>query len=116
MDDKEIFKSVVSNAIDFMTKSISELKEHPKSSVIDFYSSIELFFKARLLKEHWALIVTKPENADISSFLKGDFQSVGIKDAVLRLQKIAKQTFSKEEIKCFDELRNHRNTENWGRA
>lgn len=55
MNEKEIFESVVSNAIDFMTKSISELKEHPKSSVIDFYSSIELFFKARLLKEHWAL-------------------------------------------------------------
>jgi hypothetical protein len=109
MDEKEIFESVVSNAIDFMTKSISELKEHPKSSVIDFYSSIELFFKARLLKEHWALIVKKPENADISSFLKGDFQSVGINDAVLRLKKIARQTFLKEEIKCFDELRNHRN-------
>ena len=92
-----------------MTKSISELKEHPKSSVIDFYSSIELFFKARLLKEHWALIVKKPENADISKFLKGNFQSVGISDAVLRLKKIAKQKFSKEEIKCFDELRNHRN-------
>lgn len=109
MDEKEIFKSVVSNAIDFMTKSINELKEHPKSSVIDFYSSIELFFKARLLKEHWTLIVKKPEDADIVAFLKGDFQSVGINDAILRLKKIAKQNFSKEEIKCFDELRNHRN-------
>jgi len=105
----EIFESLVSNAIDFMTKSLKEIKEHPKSSVINFYSSVELFFKARLLKEHWSLIVKEPANAKNSTFLKGDFNSVGINDTITRLRNIAKQTFTRDEVQCFEELRNHRN-------
>ena len=109
MDTKEIFDSLVSNAIDFMTKSLQEIKEHPKSSVVNFFSSIELFFKARLLKEHWSLILKRPDKANISSFLEGEFQSIGINDTIKRLKNIAKESFSKDEVTCFEELRTHRN-------
>ena len=59
MKTEEIFDSVVRNAIDFITTAIIELKEKPKYSVINFYTALELFFKARVLKEHWTLIVKK---------------------------------------------------------
>ena len=101
MKTEDIFDSLTKNAIDFMTTSLNELKERPKYSIINFYSSIELFFKARLLKEHWAIIVKNPEKANFSSFLSGDFQSVGIDDAVARLKNIAKQSITREEFHCF---------------
>lgn len=103
------FDEVVANAFDFLHKSINELPSHPKYSVIHFYSAIELIVKARLLKEHWSLIVAKPENADRARFLSGDFQSIGLNEASDRLAKIADDGLSGDEIKCFDGLRRERN-------
>ena len=106
---EEIFDSLVINAIDFLKVSVAELKERPKYSVINFCSSIELFLKARLLKEHWSLIVSKPENADIFSFQAGDFKSVTIKEAIKRLNNIANQRLTPKEKECFDQIRQQRN-------
>lgn len=105
----ERFDDVVRNAFDFLGRSINELEQHPKYSVIHFYSAIELFVKARLLKEHWSLIVAKPEQADKAKFQRGDFQSVGLKDANDRLTKVADDGLLDEELKCFDGLRQERN-------
>lgn len=105
----ERFDDVVRNAFDFLGRSIDELEQHPKYSVIHFYSAIELFVKARLLKEHWSLIVAKPEQADKARFQCGDFQSVGLKDANDRLTKVADDGLLGEELKCFDGLRLERN-------
>ncbi|MFD0727590.1 hypothetical protein [Lysobacter brunescens] len=105
----ERFDDVVRNAFDFLGRSIDELEQHPKYSVIHFYSAIELFVKARLLKEHWALTVAKPEQADRTKFQRGDFQSVGLREANERLAKIAADGLLEEELKCFDGLRQERN-------
>jgi len=105
----ERFDDVVRNAFDFLGRSIDELEQHPKYSVIHFYSAIELFVKARLLKEHWTLIVAKPDQADKAKFQRGDFQSVGLKEANERLTKVASDGLLDEELKCFDGLRQERN-------
>jgi hypothetical protein len=105
----ERFDDVVRNAFDFLGRSIDELEARPKFSVIHFYSAIELLVKARLLKEHWSLIVAKPEQADKAKFQRGDFQSVGLKEANDRLSKIADDGLLDEEMKCFDGLRQERN-------
>lgn len=105
----ERFDDVVRNAFDFLGRSIDELERHPKYSVIHFYSAIELFVKARLLKEHWTLIVMKPDQADKAKFLRGDFQSAGLKEANERLTKVAADGLLDEELKCFDGLRQERN-------
>lgn len=104
------FNAVVVNAFDFLDRSVDELKnKRPKYSVIHFYSAVELFLKARLLKEHWAQIVKKPEQADRGKFLKGDFQSVGLEEAAARLDKVVGESLVKEALDCFNKLRNHRN-------
>jgi len=103
------FDDVVRNAFDFMGRSIDELEKHPKYSVIHFYSAIELFVKARLLEEHWTQIVAKPEHADKAKFQRGDFQSVGLKEANERLAKVADDGLLDEELRCFDGLRQVRN-------
>ncbi len=103
------FDDVVRNAFDFLDRSIEELAQRPKYSVINFYSAIELFVKARLLKEHWSLIVAKLEQADRAKFQRGDFQSVGLKDANERLVKVVGDGLYEDELKCFDGLRQERN-------
>jgi hypothetical protein len=106
---KDMFDSLVKNAIDFFKRSISELEKSPKYSLINFVAAIELFLKARLMLEHWSLIIDKPQDANISNFLNGNFKSIGIEEAVQRLKNIAGVTITEEERSSFNQMREHRN-------
>jgi hypothetical protein len=106
---KNNFNLVVENAFDFFKKSLSEFDKEPKYSVIHFHAAIELIMKARLLWEHWALIVTRPETANLKNFHSGDFQSVSIKDAKTRLESIVQDGLNQAEYQCFLRLSDHRN-------
>ena len=54
-----MFNRLVENAFDFLFKAISEIEGQPKYSVIHFYAAVELFVKARLMKEHWSLVISQ---------------------------------------------------------
>jgi hypothetical protein len=108
-ETQKMFDSLVANAIDFMQRSAAELEKQPKYSVIDFFGGVELFLKARLLRDHWSLVVAQPDKANLSKFLNGDFVSVGFKDAVYRLRHIVNEPVSPEEEASFNALREHRN-------
>ena len=108
-DPKHFFDSVVGNAIDFFDASIRDFQSKPKYSVINFCSGLELVLKARLLVEHWSLILKLPDRAELSKFKNGDFISVMVGESVDRLTKICNETFSSDEKKCFERLRDHRN-------
>jgi hypothetical protein len=103
----DIFQSLVRNALDFLTFAISEFESKPKSSMVDFYTAVELFLKARLLREHWSLIVVK--DADWKSFVSGDFQSVPFNEACNRLEKVVQSGLAATAKKKFDAIRRHRN-------
>ena len=107
--ESEWFVLVVENAISFLDSSVNNLETSPKNSIIDLYTAIELFFKARLMKEHWSLILAQPEEADISIFEIRDFRSVFLTQAHKRLEKISKETFDKAAIDNFLKLGMHRN-------
>jgi len=109
MTHYEVFKSLVDNAFDFLRRSTTELGKHPKYSLIHFCAAVELFVKARLMREHWSLIVMKPESANWDSFCKGDFNSVGLKEADERLRNIAGDGLSPVEYASFSDLTKHRN-------
>src|SRR5256885_2670252 len=87
-DSSKMFDSLVRNALDFLLRSVGELQETPKYSVIDFCAAIELFLKARLLVEHWALIYKDPKYANLISFSKADFESISMRDVISRLNNI----------------------------
>lgn len=106
---KDDFNLVVENAFDFFKKSIEEFDRELKYSVIHFHAAIELIMKARLLWEHWTLIVTRPDTANLKSFRSGDFQSVSIKDAKTRLESVVQDGLSQREFECFLRLSDHRN-------
>jgi len=103
------FDSLANSAFDFLRKAFAEVGEEPKYSVIHFFTGVELVFKARLMREHWALIVLKPEEASLDRFKAGDFLSVSLKQALDRLRRIVGETFTKEEQECFRKLGDHRN-------
>jgi hypothetical protein len=105
----EWFNSVVRNAFIFLKQSVNNLDVNPRSSIIDLYTAIELLFKARLMKEHWSLILTRPDEANITSFENGDFHSVYLEQSEKRLTNICKESFKKEAMKNFKALGEHRN-------
>lgn len=105
---------VIKNGLQFIERGVNELwdkkdKRHLKHSVINFYTGIELLLKARLMMEHWSLIVSETKSADAISFVRGDFRSVGLDEAVSRLRKIAGLDVNQATISAFRDLQSHRN-------
>lgn len=107
MKQSELLNRLVENGLGFLSHAIETLETAPKFSVIDFYSAVELFLKARLLREHWSLVVTK--NPDWEKFVSGDFVSVSFDEAFTRLDKIVQSPIAPRARSKFDAVRLHRN-------
>lgn len=108
-EDKHIFMALVTNAIDFFDRSIKEFTAHPKYAVVHFCAALETLLKARLMKEHWTLIIAKPDKMKRANFLNGDFPSVGIEEAITRLRNVADCNISKEAEESFKKIIDARN-------
>jgi hypothetical protein len=109
MTQDDIFSSLTLNAFDFLGRGIEEFDKAPKYSVIHFCAAVEMLLKARLMKEHWSLIVSRPDQAKLHSFIAGDFTSVTMNEARARIQEIAGDSISDEAFSSFRNLANHRN-------
>ena len=109
MEKEEMLERLVENGFDFLNKAIDELKEYPKFSVIHFHAAVELFLKARLMNEHWSLVVSQRQDPDWNKFISGDFQSVSLDGAADRLEKVVRSGLTKSELKSFSEITRHRN-------
>lgn len=109
MKKNEMFNGLVENAFDFLAKAISEIKEQPKYSVIHFYTAVELLLKARLMHEHWSLVVARKQEPDWEKFVKGDFQSVSLDEAAEKLRRVVCSGLTEDEHKAFKEVAKDRN-------
>lgn len=98
---------LIDNGFDFLEKAIDQFQKEPKFSVINFCIATELFLKARLMKEHWSLVVSA--NPDINAFKKGDFKSINFKDLMPKIEAITGEKFENEVKTCFHGLATHRN-------
>ena len=106
---KKILSYLVENAFDFLARAINEFKCSPKYSVIHFSTSVELFLKARLVSEHWSLVVVKQQSVNLQQFKAGSFQSVTIKEATNKLENIVCSKLSNQTIDAFQKVADHRN-------
>lgn len=109
MTQHEIFDRLVSNAFDFLERGIEEFDQAPKYSVIHFCAAVEMLLKARLMMEHWSLIVSKPEQANLQKFMAGDFMSVTMDETRARIRDIAGEDIADDAFSSFRTLANHRN-------
>lgn len=112
MPDFEIYeaaKRITESAFDFLYRSVSEIKSHPKYSVVHFATAVELILKARLMDEHWSLIVEKNSDADLDAFLAGKVRTVGPSEAIKRLRRVCGQTISVDAQSQIEKISNHRN-------
>ena len=109
VNTSNIFDSLVRNAFDFFDHAISGFAANPKFSLIHFCAGVEMVVKARLLKEHWTLIVSKQEEAEITEFCAGNLSSVTLKVAQDRLKKICKDEIPVNALSIFNKLASHRN-------
>jgi hypothetical protein len=109
MNQHDIFASLTRNAFDFLERGIGEFDKSPKYSVIHFCAAVEMLLKARLMKEHWSLIVSKPDQANLAKFMAGDFASVTLEDARARIRDVAGEDIGDDAYASFRALANHRN-------
>ena len=109
MNERKMLNCLIENGIDFLHKSIEELDEHPKFSMINFHAAMELFLKARLMVEHWSLVVSQRENLNFDKFISGDSRSVSLTTAAERLDLVVKSGLKPDELDAFHEIANHRN-------
>ncbi len=105
----DIFDSLTRNAFDFLERGIAEFDKNAKYSVIHFCAAVEMLLKARLMKEHWSLIVSKPDQASLIKFMAGDFISVTLEDARARIRDVAGEDIGDDAYGSFRTLANHRN-------
>jgi ssDNA-binding Zn-finger/Zn-ribbon topoisomerase 1 len=60
------------------------------------------------LYEHWSLVLTRPGEVSKSKFLQGDFESVGPRQCIERIEKVCEENLAGES-KCFQDLAADRN-------
>jgi hypothetical protein len=103
----KLLDRVIENAFDFLETAIEEFDTKPKYSIMHFSTAVELILKARLIDEHWSLIVAdKPEKA---KFEKGDFRSITIKESIEKIRNVLGDDFPEDYQKALLEIANHRN-------
>jgi hypothetical protein len=105
----EPIHELIRSAYAFLERAAGEIANEPKYSIINFATGIELMLKARLVKEHWALVVERTSDANKADFMEGRLRTVTPKDAVERLRKICGEAISKDADKAFQSIADHRN-------
>ncbi len=102
-------RRLTQSAFDFLVRATREIEASTKYSVIHFATAVELLLKARLMNEHWTLVVERSSDADLNKFLSGACRTVSSIEAVQRLEKICHQHIPKNAVTQFKRLSDHRN-------
>ncbi|EJL6401061.1 hypothetical protein NMR73_004130 [Vibrio navarrensis] len=109
MSKQKMFDRLVENAFDFLERSVEDIELRPKYSIIHFHAALELFLKARLMHEHWTLVISDNQKPDWNKFTSGNFQSVSLLTATERLDKVVCSGLTKQELQSFKDVTSHRN-------
>lgn len=109
LSEDDLFKSIVGSAFEFLEKAILEFEQSAKFSTVHFAIAIELFLKARLMREHWSLLLDKPDSGEKAEFFKGNGKTVTPDQAIERLRKIADVTIPAHTRDIFSSIAKHRN-------
>lgn len=109
IDNEKYLEYLLNNAFDFLKRSIGQFENEPKYSVINFCSAIELFLKARLLKEHWSLVISQKKEPNLKNFKDGNFYSEDFKCLIKKINNIFDGDVNQKIESCFNKLSDDRN-------
>lgn len=107
--EQELFDALTKSAFEFLSRAIEQFSASAKFSTIHFAIAIELFLKARLMREHWSLLLDKPDQADKAAFFRGDAKTVTPEQALERLRRIAMVVIPPTSREIFAKIAQHRN-------
>ena len=102
---------MVESALDFFERAVEEHDSDPKYATLHLATSVELFLKARLMAEHWTLIISPKKQPTFANLKGGDFLSVTLSEAIQRLNGVLppSEAVSKDASQEFDALAKERN-------
>jgi hypothetical protein len=89
--EDQVDLSLLGNGLDYLDSAVEQLRSNPgprqlKYAVLHLHAGVEVLLKARLVREDWSLIFPKPDKATHRDFMSGNFRSIGIPDAIIRLR------------------------------
>jgi hypothetical protein len=104
---------LLENAIDFVLSAGEHARRDTprdlKYATLHLTAGVELLLKARLQEEHWSLLFADTSQADRAKLTLGDFKSVTLDQALIRLRGIAGVEVSpghRADIEHLQRLRN----------
>lgn len=103
---------VVANGIDSLKRAVNDLAKSPpdtKDAALHLFSAIEVLLKARLIREHWTLAVSKLEGATVARYENGELITVDSKTAIKRLRDVLGVDISTKHEKDLEAVRALRN-------
>jgi hypothetical protein len=109
LSENDLFSALSKSGFEFLDRAIDEFSKSTKFSTIHFASAIELFLKARLMREHWSLLLDKPDQADKSAFFRGDTRTATSDQTMDRLRKVAQVAIPQDARDIFNKIAKHRN-------
>jgi len=109
LSEDELFQALTRSGFEFLLKSIAEFKTSTKFSTIHFAAAIELFLKAKLMREHWSLLLDKPDQANKQKFFSGDAKTATPSQTLERLNNIAGVSIPQNYKDIFNAIAMHRN-------
>ncbi len=84
-ETRKLWTSLVESAFDFLERALDEYDSSPKYAILHLAASVELLLKARLMAEHWTLIISPKHTPTFDRLKSGDFLSVTLSEAIERL-------------------------------
>ncbi len=104
------YRLVLANAFDHLRKAAEAFSEsHLTYSVEYFATGLELILKARLMREHWALLFAEPHKASPERLSDGSFKSIGLDRLIETVFVLTRVSLRPEAKATFHEIRNARN-------
>jgi hypothetical protein len=102
------------NGLDFLHRAVANMGDAAgpkelKFAAVDLGVAVELLLKARLVREHWALVCKDAHKAKPAEFASGTLVTVGPDELLTRLAQIGGVSVSKERRAELDQLIKLRN-------
>ncbi|MFH8574021.1 hypothetical protein [Streptomyces sp. NPDC017993] len=107
----------VRNGMDYLLSAVTHLtegKQPPddrdlKYAVLHLHAATEVLLKARLVREHWSLVISDVRKATEKKFHDGDFSSVTVEATIERLRDIVGLDIGQENRTAITNLTKTRN-------